>query len=314
MIEIFYFDKGLKTGKIEELEKLKKKRLWIDIINITKSEIKQIKEIFNLHPLTAEDLLHYPTRIKIEEFPHYLMCVFYGIHYNTNGIELFETDIVVGKNFIISNHKREIKEYNMLKNDKERLERLFCRGSDFIFHKLLDIIVDNYFPVMDYMDDQIMEIEEEVIKNPKPELMKKILNIKTMLTKIKKSVLPQREKLSYLAKNEYRFISEKALPYFRDAYDHSIRIADLVDSHKETVTTAFEVYMSAVSNNMNEVMKVLSVIATIALPLTVISSIYGTNFRVLPGSEAGHGFWIMIIMMLAVGVTMIVFFRRKHWF
>lgn len=314
MIEIFYFDKGLKTANIEELEKLKKKRLWIDIINITKSEVKLIKETFNLHPLTAEDLLHYPTRIKIEEFPHYLMCVFYGVHYNTNDIELFETDIVVGKNFIISNHKREIKEYNVLKNDKERLERLFCRGNDFIFHKLLDMIVDNYFPVMDYMDDQIMEIEEEVIKSPKPELMKKILGIKTMLTKIKKSVLPQREKLSYLTKNEYRFISKKALPYFRDAYDNSIRISDLVDSHKETVTNAFEVYMSAVSNNMNEVMKVLSVIATIALPLTVISSIYGTNFRVLPGAEAGHGFWIMVIAMLAVGVTMIVFFRRKHWF
>lgn len=313
MIDIFYFDKTLKKGDIKELAKLKNKKIWMDITDITKEEADFIKKSFNLHPVTIEDITRYNTRIKVEEFQNYLFCVFYGIQ-NTKSIELVEMDFVLGNNFIISTHKKEIQSFNELKKNKEKLTTLFEKGTDYIFYKLLDYEIDNYFPILESIDDQLEDIEEEVTKKPRPEILSKILKLKRSLVFIKKTVFPQREKISFLAKNQYKFIQDKAIPYFRDIYDHSIRVSDSVDNYREALSNTFEVYMSAVSNSMNEVMKVLSVIATIALPLTVISSIYGTNFAILPGSKFVYGFWVMIFVMVLMSASMIYFFRRRGWF
>ena len=153
-----------------------------------------------------------------------------------------------------------------------------------------------------------------ITQKPKPELVKNILRLKRLVLLIKKSAFQQRDHISYLAKNNYKFISAKAVPYFRDIYDHSMRVSDFIDNYREAVSNTFDIYMSAISNRMNEVMKVLSVIATIALPLTVISSIYGTNFKILPGAEYIYGFWAMIITMFLVSIGIIYFFKRRGWF
>lgn len=313
MIEIFYFDKTVKKGAAKDLNKLKNKQLWIDATNITKKEVDLIKETFSLHPLTAEDLYKFNVRIKVEEFPSYLFCVFYGIK-KTKIIELVELNFIIGNNFLITNHQKEVESYSLLKNNQERLENLFRKGNDFLFHRLLDLEIDNYPPVLETIDDQIENIEEKATKQPKPELLTKILKLKRLLVQIKKVVFPQREKISFLAKNEYEFLSKKAVPYFRDIYDNSIRVSDAIDNYREAISNTFDAYMSAVSNSMNEVMKVLSIIATIALPLTVISGIYGTNFAVLPGSGFAYGFWVMISGMFLLSVVMIYYFRRKRWF
>jgi magnesium transporter len=227
---------------------------------------------------------------------------------------MIELDYVIGDNFLITNHKKEIESYNILKNDKERLGNLFRKGNVFLFHKLLDLEVDNYFPVLEKIDDLIETIEEEVTKNPNPKLLKQILKLKRKIVSVKKITLPQREKISFLAKNNYKYITKKAIPYFRDVYDHSIKVSDTIDNYREAVGNTFDAYMSAISNNMNEVMKVLSIIATIALPLTVISGIYGTNFTNLPGSSFVYGFWIMIFGMVLLSVFMIYHFKKKKWF
>ena len=313
MIEIFYFDKGLKKGAVKDLENLKKKQVWLDISNISKGEAKLVKDAFGLHPLTTEDLISKNTRIKVEEFSNYLFCVFYGIQ-KTKSIGLVELDLVLGKNFVISSHLNKVDLIEELKNNKERLENLFKKGIDFIFHKLLDNEVDNYLPVLENIDDQIEYIEDEVTKRPRAEQLKKILKLKRLIVLIKKTTLPQREKISFLAKNDYRFISKKAIPYFRDIYDHSIRVSDTIDNYREALGNTFDAYMSSVSNNMNEVMKVLSVIATIALPLSVISGIFGTNFSNLPGSTFVYGFWAMIFFMILLSLGMIYYFKRKGWF
>ncbi len=313
MIGLFYFDKELKKEKIENLEQIKNKPIWIDITAITKEEAELIRKNFNLHPLTTEDLVNQNVRIKVEEFPDYLFCVFYGIE-KTKQIELMELDFILGENFIITNHKKEIGAYKELMGNKGKLENLFNKGIDFLFHKLLDIEIDNYFPVLETIDDQIEEVENEVIKRARAESLAKILKLKRILSLIKKATLPQREKISFLTKNDYRLISSKALPYFRDVYDHSIRVSDSVDNYKESIANTFDVYMSTLSNNMNEVMKTLSIIATIALPLTVISGIYGTNFSILPGQNFIYGFWAMIFAMILVSVAMLHFFKRRKWF
>ncbi|MFH1642251.1 MAG: magnesium/cobalt transporter CorA [Nanoarchaeota archaeon] len=313
MIEIYYIDKKIKKGNINELAKLKDKKIWVDITNISKQESILLGKTFNLHHLTIEDIFNSNVRIKIEEFPEYLFCVFYGIR-KTKQIELLELDFLIGSNFIITNHKKDIGSYNELKKDGAMLESLFAKGNEFVFHKLLDMEIDNYFPILETIDDQIELIEEKVTQRPTPELLQKIFKLKRSVVLIKKATFPQREKISFLAKNEYKHISKKSLPYFRDIYDHAIRVSDAIDNYREAISNTFDVYMSAVSNNMNEVMKTLSIIATIALPLTVISGIYGTNFSVLPGQHFAFGFWVMIAFMIMMVLGMLYYFRRKNWF
>jgi len=313
MIDLFYFDKTLKKGNITDLKKLRENKIWLDITDISSEESKFLLEEFNLHPLTVEDLIGPNTRIKVEEFSEYLFSVFYGIK-KEKSIELQELDFILGKNFIISNHRGEIVTFTHLKNNSEKLSLLFGRGVDFIFHHLLDNEIDHFFPVLEDIDDKIELIEEEVAKKIRPELLRGIFKIKQKIVIIKKFALPQREKISFLAKNEYKFISKKAIPYFRDIYDHAIRVSDSIDNYREEISGTFDAYMSAVSNNTNEVMKTLSIIATIALPLGVISGIYGTNFDILPGQHIPYGFWMMLGGMFLVIGTMVLLFRRRGWF
>ncbi|MBI2549213.1 magnesium/cobalt transporter CorA [Candidatus Woesearchaeota archaeon] len=313
MIDLFYLDGELKRADLKDLATLKDKKLWLDVTAITKDEAEQLKNILQLHPLTVEDLVKQNTRIKIEEFPDYLLCVFYGLRKNRS-VELVELDIVINQTFLITNHLNEIPSFTRLKNAPDQLEPLLTKGPDFLLHKILDMEIDNFFPVLEELDDQIEQIEELVTKKPEPVLLTKILQLKRKIVLIKKVVIPQREKLSFLAKNEYRFITKKALPYFRDVYDHSIRVADTVDNYREAIGSTFDAYLSATSHNLNEIMKVLSIIATIALPLTVISGIYGTNFVVLPGANTSYGFWVMVGAMALLVTFMISLFRKRGWF
>ncbi|MBI5388755.1 magnesium/cobalt transporter CorA [Candidatus Woesearchaeota archaeon] len=313
MLTIHYLDKMLKTATSAQLPKIKNKRLWIDATSITHEEAKLLQDTFDLHPLTTEDMLHSKTRIKIEEFNNYLFCVFYGIQKNET-ISMMDIDFAIGANFVISNHEKEIPTTTALLKDSQRAGKLLQRGPDFLFHWMLNQEIENFFPVLEEIDIHIEALEEQVTKKPHPKIMEEILRLKRQLTEIKKIAFHQREKTSYLAKNEHRFITRKSIPYFRDAYDHTIRVSDTVDNYREAVANTFDVYMSSVSNNMNEVMKVLSIFATIALPLTAISSIYGTNFVHLPGSQFQYGFWVMILAMLALSIVMLFYFKKKEWF
>jgi magnesium transporter len=191
---------------------------------------------------------------------------------------------------------------------------MFEKGVDHMCAYILDNEIDNYFPILENIDDEVEEIEHEISDKLNRDIMQHILKLKRTITFIKKISMPQREKLSFLAKNDYKFISEKSIPYFRDVYDHSIRVSDALDNYREAASNTFEAYMSAVNNNMNEVMKTLSVIATIALPMTAISSIYGTNFEFLPGIHSHYGFIIMIGAMMVIVIMMMIFFKRRGWF
>jgi magnesium transporter len=230
-----------------------------------------------------------------------------------SGIHTEEIDFVLGDNFLITNHKRESKVISDLQQDKERLGVLFTKGVSFIFHKIVDKEVDDFFPVLQSIDQELEVLEEEATAHPTHKIIAKIRKLKRRITAVKRVALPQREKISMLAKNDFRFVSKKLTPYFRDIYDHSIRVADAVENYREAVGSVFEVYMSSVSNNMNQVMKMLSIIATIALPLTVISGIYGTNFLVLPGAASPVGFWAMVSFMVLLCLGMLLYFRKKKW-
>lgn len=313
MIEIFYFDNGVKSAKVEELSNLREFPLWIDVTGITNEEASLLQEQFSLHPLTTEDMFNNGVRIKAEEFPEYLFIVSYGIR-KEKEFELIKVDSVLGNKFVITNHLKKIDATENLKKNKEKLESLFKKGVVFIFHKVIDEEVDHFFPALEKLEEEVVKLEEKSIRNPTSDLLSKILHLKRKVVLIKKHAFHQREKMLILTKGDNKFISKKAIPYMRDVYDHSVRVSDGIDNLRESISNSFDVYMSTVSNKMSEVMKVLSIIATIALPLTVISGIYGTNFITLPGSGFMYGFWIMIFLMMCVSFGMIFFFRKRGWF
>jgi magnesium transporter len=313
MIEIFYFDQTVKRAQIHELEHLKGKKVWIDIINLSKEEADLLGTLFNLHPLTIEDLLKANCRIKVEEFNDYMISVAYGIVKNGN-FELVEVDTVLGEHFIITSHPTEISACAELKTSPDKLDGLFKKGVDFIFHHILDKEIDNYFSVLESIDEELEEIEEKVTDSPSQELLKSILKLKKHIIFIKKVAIPQREKISFLAKNEHKYITKKATPYFRDVYDHAVRVADTIENYREAISNTFEIYMSSISNNMDRVMKNLSLIATIALPLTVVSSIYGTNFQFLPGAGHPYGFFFMLGFMACLSIALMYMFKNRHLF
>lgn len=286
------------------------KAFWIDCEKITKEEAKQLEKHFSLHPVTVDDLLSKNSRVKIEEFSEYLVCVFYGLSKDNTPVEV---DFIIGKNFLITNRSISLGIIKPLSQDAEKLKVLVKGGNDFLMYKILDEMVDQCFEVLGKTAELTEKLEEQVARNPTQQLLSQIFKVKSQLSKIKRLFLAQREKMGWLAKTPTTFIQKETLPYFRDVYDHSVQLSDTVEGYREDVVNAFEVYMSSMSNNMNEVMKVLSIIATITLPLTVISGIYGTNFINLPGSEAYYGFWYMLLGMLLLSITMIFLFKRKSW-
>lgn len=313
MLEITYYDNGIKKAKIEELEKIKDKKIWIDTHTLTKEEVQILGKVLDIHETTQEDLFNSNVRIKVEEFDNYLFCIFYGIKKN-KGLEFHELDFVIGENFIISNHKKDLESFEKLKKNKEKLEELFKEDVDSVFHELIDEEIDNYFPVLEEIDVHIEKLGEESSKKPKPKILKEILNLKRSIILGKRIVYQQREKMSFLAKKDYKQISKSVLPYIRDVYDNTIRVSDSLDNSRERIANAYDIYMSTMNHKMNEVMKVMSVIATMALPLTVISSIYGTNFAILPGALNPIGFWMMIASMLIISIGSLIFFRKRGWF
>jgi magnesium transporter len=312
MMDIFNYQNG-EVKKLKSLDDFKSGKLWVDITNMAVEERDLISQKFNIHPLSAEDLYNSGVRIKIEEFDNYLFCIFYALK-KSSSLDLVEMDFILGKDFLITNHKKELKTFSDIKNDDVRLKRNFGRGLDLFLHRLIDLEVDNFAPALEKTNDHINKLEEQAAQKIDKNILSDILKTKRILSRVKRYSFQQREKLSVLAKSEFSFITKKAIPYFRDVYDHAVKVHDEVESQREIVSNAFDVYMSTVSNNMNEIMKTLSIIATIVLPLTVISGIYGTNFAVLPGSQNPYGFWIMIGSLVAMATAIVLYFKVKKWF
>jgi magnesium transporter len=314
MITIYYYDKRLHTVEFSKrnLLKIKNKPLWIDVEKGTKEHFKILQEVFDLHSLTIEDLCYKPTHVKIEAFPNYLLVVLNGIS-TEEELKLKEVDFLIGKNFLISNHQSPRSAVKHMMEDPDRLAQTMKKGVDFVLHGLVDAEVDNYLPMIAKVDEQIEKLEDEAVRRPEPELLKKIIRLKKKISHIKKSSFPQREMIGILARREYKYISPRAEAYFRDVYDHALHISNTIDSQRESMNGVFDAYMSSLSNKMNEVMKMLSIIATIMLPLTFITGVYGMNFLFLPASKHPFGFWGTMIFMAALAIFMLVVFWRKKW-
>jgi magnesium transporter len=291
---------------------------WINVNGIhDKDVIENIGKIFSLHPLLLEDIMNTDQRPKMDEQETYLFITMKML--SSEGMpSLIKDDqlsLVLGHGYLISFQESEVDAFStvreMIKNGRGRLQRM---GSDYLAYSLMDIVVDNYFIVMEKLGEEIEVLENELVKNPKQGTLRSIHRLKREMIFIRKSTWPLREVIGDLERRGSTLVHETTNIYLRDIYDHIIHVIDTTETFRDIIAGMIDIYLSSVSNKMNEVMKVLTIIATIFIPLTWIVGIYGMNFDYMPELRAKFGYPVVMFIMVVIGLLMLLYFKRKKWF
>ncbi|MDB5491031.1 MAG: corA [Micavibrio sp.] len=290
--------------------------LWINVDGLSNvPAISAIGQMFNLHPLALEDTLNLHQRPKMEDYGDHLFAVCQMVN-NSDCSELdFEqVSIFMGKGFVISFQERAGDCWNPIRERIRRGagKRLRLTGSDYLLYALLDSTIDNFFPAMENFGDHLDSLEDMALGKPGKEVMAQIQNTKRTLYGIRRAVWPLREALTQIAAHEDLMTAETRV-FMRDCQDHIIQLLDIIESYRERSSGLVDIYLSSLSNRMNEVMKVLAIITTIFMPLTFIAGIYGMNFENMPELHAKNGYYIIMSAMGVIAVLMIIAFRRIGW-
>jgi len=290
---------------------------WIDIYGLT--QIKVIEEIgrqFNLHPLVLEDILSPNQRPKLEDFGNYIFAVLKKLSWNQEqqDFEYEQISLILGDNYVISFQERDTNLFNPI---YERIQvpkgKVRGMGADYLFYVLIDIIIDDYFIVIEKVGENIENIEDILIKNPEPETLQSIYRLKRSSIELRKSIWPIREVINKLQREPSNLIGDELQIYLRDIYEHIFRISDLLENYRDIIFGMLDMYLSSVSNRMNDIMKVLTIISTIFIPLSFLAGFYGMNFLHMPELTQPFAYPILIMIMVSIVLVMLYFFKRKKW-
>ena len=319
---IDYDSKNLLEKELEHVEesfpfKDEPTDTWLNITGLHDIEIiEKIGIYFNIHPLVMEDILNTGQRPKLEDYEDYLYIVFKMLFYDMdeNMVKSEQISIILSKNYLIS--FQEI-EGDVFKPLRERIRkgkgRIRKMGSDYLAYALIDATVDQYFMILEKFGEEIESLEEELLVNPTSETYQTIHNMKREMIYLRKNIWPMREIAGGLRKGESDFISDAAGIFFADIYDHVIQIIDTIESFRDILSGMLDLYLSTISNKMNEVMKVLTIIATLFIPLTFIAGVYGMNFKYMPELEWRWGYLGIWILMGFVAILLVFYFKKKKW-
>jgi magnesium transporter len=290
---------------------------WIDVDGIHRVDIlEQLGECFGVHPLVLEDILNTDQRPKLDDYGEYLFAVLKMLRHNDQSgeMEAEQVNLILGAGFVVSLQEKPGDVFDPI---RERIRsgtgRIRKMGADYLAYALIDTIVDHYFVVLEQAGERIELLEEELVTDPTPETLQMIHNLKGDMIFLRKSVWPLREVIASLERVESSLIGESINVYLRDVYDHTIQVIETLETFRDMISGMLDIYLSSVSNRMNEVMKVLTIIATIFIPLTLITGIYGMNFRYMPELEWRWGYPMVWSVMLGIAAVMLVYFRKKRW-
>lgn len=315
--EINFQEKEAKT--IEECFPFKDKPAitWINIDGLHLVDIiEKIGKNFDFHPLLLEDILNTEQRPKIEDFEIYIYIVLKMLYYEdkANEINYEQVSIIFGQNFVISFQEKEGDVFNpireRIRTNKGRIRKM---GADYLAYSLIDAIVDSYFNIIEKLGENIEVIEDTMIANPTPETLRAIHKLRRKMISLRKSVWPLREVVSAFERSDSSLIEESTRIYLKDVYDHTIQVIDTVETFRDMLSGMLDIYLSSISNKMNEIMKVLTIIATIFIPLTFIVGVYGMNFEFMPELKWYWSYPVIWFVMLMIGFSMLIYFRKKKW-
>jgi len=291
---------------------------WVNIDGLHRLDIiEKTGKLFNLHPLTLEDIVNTGQFPKIEDYEDYLFIVLKMLYFNetSNEIEVEQVSLCVGSNFVVS-FQEEIKRdvfdsvRARIKNGKGRMRKM---GADYLTYILIDAVIDSYFLILEKLGEKIELLEEKVVNEPKEQVLHEIHRFKREMIFLRKSVWPLREVVSSLERGGSKLIHESMHIYLRDVYDHTIRIIETIETFRDVLSGLLDIYLSSISNRINAVMKVLTIIATIFMPLTFLAGVYGMNFKYMPELEWRWGYPLIMLFMALIGIFMLMYFRRKKW-
>jgi len=320
MITIFRYSESAgfeETHEPSALVELPSKgtHLGVDLQAPTPEEADVLTRVFGFHPLAVEDCWHEPQQSKVDDYGNYIFMVVHAVRYEVERDEFktHELNIFLGEPYLVTFHTYHSRSIDSAKENVRRHPPLMARGMDFVLHQIIDRVIDNYFPKLEIIEGKIDTLESDLVGDARPELLTQVFDLRRTVANLKRIATREREMLIQISRGDFPFISEKAQVYFKDVYDHLFRIVEVADNLRETLSVIIQVYVSMVSNQLNHTMRVLTLIATVMLPLTVITGIYGMNFDFMPELHWKFGYPLVLVAMLVVSVLMIAYFRRKKW-
>ncbi|TRV11488.1 MAG: magnesium/cobalt transporter CorA [Microcystis wesenbergii Mw_MB_S_20031200_S109] len=292
---------------------------WMDIQGLgSETVLKQVGEIFNLHPLLLEDVVNVPQRPKLEDYNNQLLVISQMVRLkeDESGFDTEQVSFVLGKRYLLSFQEEELQDCFEIVRDRIRTSqgRVRKSGADYLTYLLLDTIIDGYFPVVEHYEDRIEALEDVIISNPDRDTMQEIYDVRRELLALRRLIWPMRNVLHLLMRDHHGIVSDEVQIYFRDSYDHVIQILEIIEAYRELAASLMDVYMSTMGNKLNEIMKFLTVISTIFIPLTFIVGVYGMNFENMPELKGEWSYFLVWLVMLAVAGGLILYFWRKGWF
>jgi magnesium transporter len=319
---IDYTELELKEGRVDRVEDTfdhldSQDVTWVNIGGLHDVEaIRTLGDHLDLHPLLLEDVVNTTQRPKFEEYDEHLFLTMKMITFDQeeHHTTIEHVSIVLGRDYVLSFQE---KVGDVFEPVRERIRRgkgrIRKRGADYLAYALLDTIVDNYFLTLEALGEEVAQLEEELMADPSPDVMRRIHTLKRETILIRRSISPLREVVSAFNRGESELVEERNGIYIRDLYDHTIQVADIVDTYRDVISSLMDLHISLVSNRMNEVMKVLTIIATIFIPLTFIAGIYGMNFENMPELGWHYAYLAVWVVIIIVGVSMVLYFRRLKW-
>jgi magnesium transporter len=319
---IDYDEKHFEEKEVEDVNecvvfKDKPTVTWLNVDGIHRVDIiESLGRCFGVHPLVLEDIFNTYQRPKMEDFGDYIFVVLKMLYYDDeeDEIKTEQVSLILGENFVISFQEKKGDVFDTIRerirSGKGRIRKM---GADYLVYALMDSIVDNYFAIQEKVGERLEDMEEELLTNPSPEILHAIHNLKREMIFLRKSVWPLREVINGLKREESKLIRESTEIYFRDVYDHTIQVMDTIETSRDMLSGMLDVYLSSVSNKMNEVMKVLTIIATIFIPLTFLAGIYGMNFHNMPELTWRWAYFAVLGLMVVIGISMLFYFKRKKW-
>ena len=313
-------DEGLREGHapadLPDLLKSPDRVVWVDLSAPSREEMAILVDVFHFHPLAIEDCTARRQNPKVEDFKDYLLILTHGVHPDSSARE-FKTrtlSLFVGRQSLVTFHRERSRSVEHTMESARHNAKIMSEGPDTVLYNILDYQVDQYLPVLENFEKKIDDVEDRIFTAPTEEVLADVLAFKKALMRLRRISGHQRDILIRLVRREFAVIDEKAIYGLRDVADHLVRITDLADTYRELVASALEAHLSIVSNRTNEIMRVLTVIATLFIPLTFVVGVYGMNFEVMPELRWRYGYLSVWILMLGVAGGMYWYFRRRGIF